>query len=117
MSGDQQTNTPKDFGVDRYSYVDKVRCKVGTVRTIRPIDGETNEDFQRRIDGLARELFERHSATGVQTSFELSAGGITQCVVDVTYPPKPEPEIAPDATPAGGKVIQMRGQRGHQRSA
>lgn len=107
-------STPEDFGIDRYSYVNGVRCRVGVLRTIRPADGETNEEFQARIDALAKELFARHGATDVGTDFELAAGGIVQCVLNVSYLPRPEPQIAPDPRPAGGRVIAMRGARGRQ---
>ncbi len=106
--------TPEDYGIDRYAYVEGVRCRIGTLRTIRPAEGETNGGFQARIDQLARELFQRHGALSVATDFERSAGGITQCVVDIAYAPKPEPEIAPDNRPAGGRVVPFRGgQRRH----
>jgi hypothetical protein len=107
------TQTSNDYGVDRYSYVNGVRCLVGRTRTIRPIAGETNGAFQARIDDLAGELLSRHGVTSLDTSFELAAGGITQCVVTYGCPPKPEPTPAADDRPAGGRVVPMRGSRQH----
>lgn len=111
------TSTPEDFGVDRYCYIDGVRFKVGMVATIRPFTGETNGDFQRRIDVLAQTLLKSYGATTINTDFEKAAGGFTQCIIDVTYPPRAAAEIADDNRPAGGRVVLIRGGRGHKRSA
>lgn len=95
-----------DYGVDRYCYVDGVRCLTGRTRTIRPMRGESNGAFEARIDGIAAELLSRHGVTSLDTAFERAAGGITQCVVTYGHPPKPEPRIADDPRPAGGRAAR-----------
>lgn len=109
------TPKPDDFRTDRYAYIDGLRYKTGMVCTIRPKDGETNGAFERRMDALARALRESYGATAMNLELQRAAGGITQCVFDVTYPPRAAVEIADDDTPAGGRVIPLRG--GQRRSA
>lgn len=111
------TPQPEDFSTDRYAYIDGLRFKVGFVCTIRPFEGETNGAFERRIDDLVRALIAKYGATATSMELQRAAGGITQCLLDVTYPPRAAVEIADDQRPAGGRVIQLRGGRGGQRQS
>lgn len=113
----EPTPQPDDYRTDRYVYIDGLRYKVGMVCTIRPKDGETNGQFERRMDQLAQVLRDRFGATAMSFELKRAAGGITECLFDVTYPPRAAVEIVDDNTPAGGKVIPIRGGRGSQRSA
>jgi hypothetical protein len=108
--------TPNDYGRDRYSYIGGVRYKVGMLRTIQPKSGETNSQFERRMEGMERELREQHGCTSVSIDFELRGGAIVQAIVDATYPPTPAPIADDDDTVAGGRVTTApRGGRGGQR--
>lgn len=117
MQASTRTPTPEDFSTDRYVYIDGLRYKTGFACTIRPKDGETNGQFERRMDQIAQTLRTSYGATALTIELQRAAGGITQALLDVTYPPRAATEIADDDRPAGGKVIHMRGQRGGQRQS
>ena len=107
--------TPEDFGEDRYCYLDGTRYKVGIVRTIRPHKerDETNGQFERRMDALAKKLRD-WGCTTIALAFERREGSIVQCVIEAAYPPKVDP-VADDDRPAGGRPLSLV--RGGKRAA
>lgn len=99
-----------DFGKDKIFYLDEVRYRIGLVRTLRPNEGDTNEQFERRMHDLAGKL-RKHGAASVSMNFERRDGALVECVVDVSTAPV-EFDIKPDTRPAGGRTQGPRGSRG-----
>lgn len=103
-----------EFSVDRYIYRSGQRLRIGFVRTIRPADGETNSDFESRMDGMAADLEQKTGVESVEMTFERGrAGAIVQCVVTVAHTPRVEAVTHGDRRLAGGRPPSTgRGQRG-----
>jgi hypothetical protein len=102
-----------DFGSDRYVYLrgDPNRYQIGSVRTLLPEDGESNEAFERRMDDLAREYLSIESTQSVTMNLERRAGSIVRCTIVFSSDPYPLP-LAADVRAAGGRFGSVRGARG-----
>lgn len=102
----------EDFGSDGYTYVrgDAQRYQTRRVRTIRPAERETNEQFEQRMHGLALQLLARSEIFSVTTDIDKIDGSDVQCTVVIVEAPRPAP-IAPDSRLAGGR-FGSRGGRG-----
>ena len=102
----------EDFGSDGYTYVrgDAQRYQTRRVRTIRPAERETNEQFEQRMDTMALAILAMAGVDAVELHMDVSSGAITRCTVTITEAPRPAP-IARDARPAGGR-FGSRGARG-----
>ena len=101
-----------DYGQNQYAYRrgDERRFQVGLTRTILPHAAETNEQFERRMDIMARGILAMAGVDAVELHMDVSSGAITRCTVTITEAPRPAP-IARDARPAGGR-FGGRGVRG-----
>ena len=102
----------EDFGSNGYVYVrgDLQRYQTKRVRTILPMDGETNAAFELRMHGLALQLLSRPEIHSVSTDIDMLNGANVKCTITMVESPRPAP-IAPDHRPAGGRW-SARGGRG-----
>lgn len=102
----------EDFGGNGFTYVrgDTTRYQTQRIRTILPMEIETNEQFEQRMHGLALQLLARPEIHSVSTYIDMVDGSNVKCTVTIVEAPRPAP-IAPDHRPAGGRFSQ-RGARG-----
>jgi len=107
-----QPRNIEDFGSNGFTYVrgDETRYQTKRVRTILPMEIETNEAFERRMHGLALQLLNRPEIHSVSTDIDMLDGANVKCTVTIVEAPRPAP-IAPDPRPAGGR-FSPRGSRG-----
>jgi len=105
ISADQATPMPtdNDYGYDRFIYIDGVRNRRVLARTLLPIEGETNQLFEERMDHVAKQLWRMAKVESVEVEFERVRGAIVQCLLIVTHQPYPE-FVSGDTRPAGGRA-------------
>ena len=102
----------EDYGSDGYVYVrgDLQRYQTKRVRTILPMEGESNAAFELRMHGLALQLLARAEIYSVSTDIDRMNGSHVKCTITIVEAPRAAP-IAPDHRPAGGRW-SGRGVRG-----
>lgn len=101
------------YGQKVYRYIDRQRYLVGLRPTMRPHPGETNSDFEERMERCVEALF-RTGAVNVVTTYELRSDTFVECYFEVELTPELAP-VACDHRLAGGNV--GRGERGARRAA
>ena len=108
----QRQQSIEDFGSNGFTYVrgDETRYQTQRVRTILPMEIETNEAFERRMHGLALQLLSRPEIHSVSTYIDMVDGANVKCTVTIVEAPRPAP-FTPDTRPAGGRFSD-RGRRG-----
>ena len=98
-----------DFGRDRYSYIDSQRYRVASGQTLKPLQGETNELFEQRMDHIARQFGQLEDVRSVEVEFDIRDGRIVLALIVIHHAPVLAP-IERDDRVAGGR-IQARGKR------
>jgi hypothetical protein len=111
MNNDAAQTEKLDFGSDGYIWKDGQRLRVSMVRTVQPMEHETNSAFEHRMDGLVAQLSRMPSVLSASFEFEKRGGSIVLCTVHIVHKPMPDC-IAEDNTPAGGR--HGGGNRGKQ---
>jgi len=102
--------TRDEYGRDRFTYIGGIRHRVRLVRTLQPTDGETNGDFQQRMEAIAAQLDQLAKVRSVETEYEWRKGALVECTFIVEHEPYPE-FIKIDGRPAGGRGATPRGLR------
>lgn len=98
------------YGHDRFIIRDGQRLRTRMVRTVQPLDGETNANFERRMDAMAAALGKMEKVQSVELEFERRKNAIVQCTIDVQHVPY-RVFVMDDESPAGGRSGGGRGQR------